>query len=75
MARLVRAATITLNKDNHLLFLLGWAEKHLRTHNTPNPEEDALPPEMTTLGFTPVRREQESEDTEGADFPKLDSER
>lgn len=55
--RLVWDAT---NSNNHSI-QKWWAEKHLSTPKTLNLEVDWLRQQKTTLGFTSVRYEQESE--------------
>ncbi len=52
-----------------------YAENHLWTHNTSNPEADGLQQQKTTPGAAPVSYEQETEATIRTGSPKLDNRR
>ncbi len=49
-----------VNSNNHSL-QPSYAENHLWTHNTLNPEADELQQQKTTPGAAPVSQEQETE--------------
>ncbi len=51
-----------VNSNNHSL-QPSYAENHLWTHNTLNPEADGQQQQKTTPGAAPVSLEQETEDT------------
>ncbi len=75
MSRLVRDDRWTTVTQITTRYKPRYAEYHLWTHNTSNPEADGLQQQKTTPGAALVRWEQETEATIHTGSPKLDNRR